>query len=159
MDYRLHPALLRELRWNEARHVENALNICCLVCWNRGMEQSRISILYIERAKCSGVGQDIFFTQCYGSGYKDPYLWLTIRIRILLFSSVTFKTPTKNIVFSSFFAYYFLNGTNLHKSSKIKSHKEAWLWKDPVPDPEGPKPYGSGSTAWFTWLLLDINCT
>ncbi len=64
-----------------------------------------------------------------------------IRIRILLFSSVTFKMPKKNI-----FAYYFLN-IHLHRSSKIKVIKNsqktrvemkvyltifAWWWKDPV---------------------------
>ncbi len=38
--------------------------------------------------------------------------------RILLFSSVTFKTSTK-----SFFAYYFLK-IHFHHFSKIKSHKE-----------------------------------
>ncbi len=32
----------------------------------------------------------------YGSGSADPYLWSTIRIRILLFSSVTFMMPTKS---------------------------------------------------------------
>jgi hypothetical protein len=34
--------------------------------------------------------------------------WIRIRFRILVFSSLTFKTPTKNYVFLSFFAYSFL---------------------------------------------------
>ncbi len=42
-----------------------------------------------------------------------------IQLRILFFSSVTFKTSTKN----KFFAYYFLK-VHLHHYSKIKSHKE-----------------------------------
>jgi hypothetical protein len=40
-----------------------------------------------------------------------------------LFSSVAFKTPTKNNFFLGFFAYYFLK-VHLHHSSKIKSLKE-----------------------------------
>jgi hypothetical protein len=43
-----------------------------------------------------------------------------IRLRILLFSSVTFKIATKNYLF---FAYYFLK-LYLHHFSKIKSHKK-----------------------------------
>jgi hypothetical protein len=42
-----------------------------------------------------------------------------LRIRILLFSSVADKMPTKN----KFFPYYFFE-VNLHQSLKIKSHKE-----------------------------------
>ncbi len=42
---------------------------------------------------------------------------IRMRIRILLFSSVTFKTSTK------FFAYYFLK-VHLYHFSKLKSHKE-----------------------------------
>jgi hypothetical protein len=42
-------------------------------------------------------------------------------IRIMLFSSVTFKTSTKN--YFKFFAYYFLK-VHLHHFSKIKSRKE-----------------------------------
>ncbi len=72
----------------------------------------------------------------------DPRLSTTdllIRIRILLFSSVADKQPTKNM----FFAYYFLK-VHLHQSSKIKSQKKlqkeeikvfltffACSWKDP----------------------------
>ncbi len=45
-------------------------------------------------------------------------------IRILLFSTLTFKTPSKNLFFSTIFsAYYFLK-LNLHHFSKIKSQKE-----------------------------------
>jgi len=40
-------------------------------------------------------------------------------IRILLFSSLNFKTPTKNF----FSAYYFLK-VHFHNFSKIKGHKE-----------------------------------
>ncbi len=47
-----------------------------------------------------------------------------IRIRILLFSSLTFKMPAKNLFFSIIFsAYYFLK-VHLHHFSKIKSQKE-----------------------------------
>ncbi len=48
------------------------------------------------------------------------------RIRILLFSSVTFKMPTKLkicLFFSKFFVYYFLK-VHSHHSSQIKSHQE-----------------------------------
>jgi hypothetical protein len=47
---------------------------------------------------------------------------ILVRIWILLFSSVTFKTATKNLVLK-FFAYYFFK-VHLHRFSKIKSHKE-----------------------------------
>ncbi len=51
-----------------------------------------------------------------GSGSADPYLWLMDAwIRILLFSSVTFKTSTKNY----FFPYYFLKVQKYH-FSKIR---------------------------------------
>ncbi len=43
-------------------------------------------------------------------------------MRILLFSSVTFKTSTNFFIFR-FFAYYFLK-VHLHHFSKIKSHEE-----------------------------------
>jgi hypothetical protein len=47
-----------------------------------------------------------------------------IRLRILLFWSLTFKTQTKNYFRSlSFSAYYFLK-VHLHIFSKITSHKE-----------------------------------
>jgi hypothetical protein len=46
-------------------------------------------------------------------------IFLRIRIRILVFSTVTFKLTKKNYVF----AYYFLK-LLLHHFSKIKSHKE-----------------------------------
>ncbi len=46
-----------------------------------------------------------------------------MRIRILLFSSITFKTPTKNNLKKSFSAYYFLK-VHSHHFSKIKSPKE-----------------------------------
>ncbi len=45
-------------------------------------------------------------------------------IRILLFSSLTFKMPAKNLFFDTIFsAYYFLK-LNSHHFSKIKSQKE-----------------------------------
>jgi hypothetical protein len=46
-------------------------------------------------------------------------------IRILLFSSLTFKTPSKNkFVLKSFSAYYFFQGTPFFKDKKSKrSHK------------------------------------
>jgi hypothetical protein len=46
-------------------------------------------------------------------------------IRILLFSSLTFKMPAKNKIFNTIFsAYYFLK-LQLHHFSKIKSQKES----------------------------------
>jgi hypothetical protein len=47
-----------------------------------------------------------------------------IRIRILLFSSLTFKTPTKNYFFKGFSAYYFLK-VHLHNFSKLKKSKRS----------------------------------
>jgi hypothetical protein len=45
-------------------------------------------------------------------------------IRILLFSSLTFKMPAKNLFFNTIFsAYYFLK-LNLHHFPKVKSQKE-----------------------------------
>ncbi len=46
----------------------------------------------------------------------------TTDLRIMLFSVVTFKMPTKNNFFTVF-NYYFLN-VHLQYSSKIKSHKD-----------------------------------
>ncbi len=46
-------------------------------------------------------------------------IWIRIRIRILLFSSVAFKMPTKNYFFQKFFAYAFVY-VCLHQSLKIK---------------------------------------
>ncbi len=68
----------------------------------------------------------------YGSRSGDPYFWITdpdlirLRIRILLFSLVTFKVATKIIFFSKFYCLlpYFLK-LHLHNFSKIKSHKKA----------------------------------
>jgi hypothetical protein len=55
----------------------------------------------------------------------DPDPWIHASdqwIRILLFSSLTFKTPTLKL---AFFAYYFLKAyLHFHHFSKIKSHKE-----------------------------------
>ncbi len=45
------------------------------------------------------------------------------RIRLLLFSSLTFKMATNKFLFLSSFAYYFLK-VHLHNLSKIKSLKE-----------------------------------
>ncbi len=72
----------------------------------------------------------------YGSrsGSADPYLWLSdyririqirLRLRILLFSSVTFKTTTKNF----FVVFYFLK-LHLNHFSKIKSHNEVTKQKE-----------------------------
>jgi hypothetical protein len=58
----------------------------------------------------------MLLTNGFGSG---------IRIRILLFSSLTFKMPAKKLIFNTFFsAYYFLK-VHLHHFSKIKSPKES----------------------------------
>jgi hypothetical protein len=45
---------------------------------------------------------------------------ILVRIRILPFLSLTFKTPTKNYFCLSFYAYYL----QIHYFSKVKSHKE-----------------------------------
>ncbi len=49
----------------------------------------------------------------------DILAWIRIRIRILPFSSLPFKAPTKNYLFlKKFFCYYFLK-VHLHHFSKI----------------------------------------
>ncbi len=92
-------------------------------------------------------------------------------IRILLFSSLTFKILTKNNFLKNFSAYYFLK-VHIHHFSKIKSQKESqnssyqgfsyyfcmmteesgsesgfgpYLWLMD-PDPGGPKTCGSGGS-------------
>jgi hypothetical protein len=63
----------------------------------------------------------------YGSGSptsdKRIRIRLHIRLRIMLFSSVTFKMELKNVSFSVFFAHYFLK-LHLYHFSRIKIHKE-----------------------------------
>ncbi len=57
---------------------------------------------------------------------KDPDPWFRttrLRIRILLFFSVTFKVPTKNTHFSQFFSYN-LPLEHLRQCLKIRSYKE-----------------------------------
>ncbi len=54
-----------------------------------------------------------------GSGFGSGSL-----IRILLFLSLTFKMPTKTVLFFHFSVYYFLE-VHLHHFSKIKSQKES----------------------------------
>jgi hypothetical protein len=60
------------------------------------------------------------FLQCCGSvtfgtdpdpGIRASDQWIRIRIRILLFSSLTFKTPTKNYFISKFFCLLPFEGT------------------------------------------------
>jgi hypothetical protein len=56
-------------------------------------------------------------------GIRASDQWIRIRLRILIFSSLTFKTPPKNNFFLSFYAYYFRK-VRLHHFSHIKSNKE-----------------------------------
>jgi hypothetical protein len=72
---------------------------------------------------------------------------ILVKIRILLFSSVTLKTATKNY----FYFYYFLK-VHWHHFPKIKEGSGSGTKPDPNPylvltglDPGGPKTYGSGS--------------
>ncbi len=62
---------------------------------------------------------------------QDITFWIRIRIRILiwirilLFSSVIFKTPTKNYFFKKVFLLKTFEGTvHVHYFSKVKSQKE-----------------------------------
>ncbi len=52
------------------------------------------------------------------------YFCMMIRIRILLFSSLTFKMPTKNNFFKQFFVPIFFKA-HVHHFSMIKSQKES----------------------------------
>ncbi len=89
-------------------------------------------------------------------------------IRILLFSSLTFKMPAKNLFFNTIFntifsAYYFLK-LNLHHFTKIKSQKEFLNSKN-----RGFSYYfcmiieGSGSrrpkNTWIRWIRIRIRNT
>ncbi len=78
-------------------------------------------------------------------------------IRILLFSSLTFKMPTKNkfltqcFLLITFWRYIYIifQRQKVKKSHKIVGIKVfltifAWLKKDPDPDPGGQKTCGSG---------------
>ncbi len=120
------------------------------------------------------------------------YLGLTdpdpsIRLRILVFSLGTFKTPTKN-------NFFCLLHTLLFEDTFSSFYNDRWWWlKDPDPDPYlpllwltdpnpgGPKTYGSGSETllkhgmdiwygmgkqlvrwldfWNTALLYPCNCS
>jgi hypothetical protein len=82
-------------------------------------------------------------------------------IRILLFSSLTFKMPAKNLFFNTIFsAYYFLK-LHLHNFSKIKSQKESLNSRN-----QGFSYYfcmmieGSGSgrpkNTWIRWIRIRI---
>ncbi len=70
----------------------------------------------------------VILLQCCGS--MTFWYWSGLRIhvsdlwiQILLYSSLTFKTPTKNEFKKSFSAYYFMK-LHLHHFSKIESQKE-----------------------------------
>ncbi len=93
-----------------------------------------------------------------GSWSADPCLWLMdpgprIRIRILLCSSLTFKTQTKTNL-KHFFAYYLHKRS--HKTVGIESFLTIFAWwydpdpylwlMDQDPDPGGPKTCGSGGS-------------
>jgi hypothetical protein len=54
----------------------------------------------------------------------DPGIWMWIRLRILLFSSVTFKMPTKIIFFSLKFLCLLLSEGIFTQFFKDKSQKE-----------------------------------
>jgi hypothetical protein len=89
----------------------------CFIC------NSQISLC---RRQCSRSVTFWYGAGC-GSGSSNPYLWLSvqlrpwIRIRILHFSSVTFKTQTKNIfMLISFWRY--ITSSFKHKKSR-RSHK------------------------------------
>ncbi len=110
----------------------------------------------LNRNQCCGT-----MTFWYRSGSRDLYFWLKdpdsiriwiqlrIRLRILLFSSVTFKMASKNYFFLlQIFAYYYFK-LHLHHCSKIKSHKKsqnchnrgfysifAWWQKGSYPEPD-----------------------
>jgi hypothetical protein len=78
-----------------------------LFCW--------ISVLHLD----TFVGP-LHFGMDPNSRIRASDQW--IRIRIMLFSSLTFKTPTKNYC-QIFSAFYFLK-VHLHHFSKVKIHKE-----------------------------------
>ncbi len=77
---------------------------------------------------------DSIFSHCYflcsrsmtfWCGSADPCLiWIQIRIRILLFSSLTFKTPIKKLIFLKKFLLITFCQNTLHHFTKIKSSKE-----------------------------------
>jgi hypothetical protein len=70
---------------------------------------------------CTGTLSCSVVDLCHFYTDPDPRMRTPdLRIRILLFSSVTFKMPTKS---KKLYAYYFLK-IHLHHSSKLNCHKE-----------------------------------
>jgi hypothetical protein len=61
-------------------------------------------------------------------------------IRILLFSSLTFKMPAKKQFFNTIFSAYDFLKLHLHHFSKIKIQKESQNSRNPEQDPD-PDPY------------------
>jgi hypothetical protein len=84
-----------------------------LVPYLQGGSTSYNSLIKYGNYQCSGS-----VTCWYESEYRSGSLDLYGTSRFLLFSSVTFKVPTKK-KFPTFFAYYFLK-VHLHHSSLIK---------------------------------------
>ncbi len=101
----------------------------------------------------------------------DILVW----IRILLFSSLSFKTPTKNLFVKTVFLYITFFKLHLHHFSKIKSQKKSqnsrnqgfpyYFWwiregsgsgagsKLTDPDPGGPKTCGAGGSGFGSATL------
>jgi hypothetical protein len=90
--------------------------ICYILCVRKfDFMELKSFVMYLSNSH-------VHFKQhyCHFSGVPDP--WYLVRIRLRLFSSVTFKTVTK--FFSKFFCILLFEGT-LHHSPKIKSIKKS----------------------------------
>jgi hypothetical protein len=114
------------------------------------------------------------FCQCCGSMPLTKGSWFGSGsgswIRILLFSSLTFKMPKKLIFNTIFSAYYFLK-LHLHNFSKLKSQKESQNSRNQgfsyyfCMGVEGSIPLTNGSGSerpknmWIRWIRIRIRNT
>jgi hypothetical protein len=108
------------------------------------------------------------FNQCsrfmiigYGSGSSDLYLLLMVRIRsrILLFSSVTFKMPVKNIFFPSkilkFLCLFLFEGTSHKEVTKQEKSRLSSFFHSRVGSGSGSIQINYGSK-WGSWRPKNI---
>ena len=104
--------------------VCSVVSVCFFSCTGTSFRlRTRIQV---NSPPPASVGDPWHFGTDPDPGIPISDLRIQIRPRILLFSSVTFKTPTRKLYFKSFFAYYLpvlLEGT-FTSFFKDKSHKE-----------------------------------
>jgi hypothetical protein len=96
------------MEWHEMRSVLNYSKRGCYESCCRFRPSSHSPVLRIMK----------FW---FGSGSADPCLWLMYHIRILLFSSLTFKTPRKTNIFGSgSISLRYGSGSFCHQATLVK---------------------------------------